>query len=148
MSKKAVREYDGKRMLCDWLAQKTSQPIIWNKFCSITPTTHIKQLPDQYPWLNDSSVQLVAKPDQLIKRRGKAGLVLIKSDFDRAIQWIDERRDKEITVFNVTGVLDHFIIEQFWAHQQSDEYYICIQVKRNYDEILFYHEGMGYTHRL
>ena len=41
----------------------------------------------------------------------------------------------------VTGILDHFIVEPFVPHAQSDEYYICLQSFRENDEILFYHEG-------
>jgi len=39
--------------------------------------------------------KLVAKPDQLIKRRGKLGLIKVKADFDEAKQWIQERLGKE-----------------------------------------------------
>lgn len=124
MSKKAVREYDGKRMLAECLTEHTGQPTLWNKLVQIKSTTNVDNLPSQYPWLN--TTQLVAKPDQLIKRRGKAGLVLVKADYNKAIDWINERRDKPITVFNVTGVLDTFLIEQFYPHQQQDEYYICM----------------------
>jgi ATP citrate (pro-S)-lyase len=139
MSKKAVREYDGKRMLGRWLTEKTGQIQEWDKLAQISPSTQIDTLPSQHPWL--SKDLLVAKPDQLIKRRGKAGLILIKADFPKAKQWIGERRDKEVTVERTSGILDHFLIEKFWPHQQADEYYICIQVKRQYDEILFYHQG-------
>jgi ATP citrate (pro-S)-lyase len=41
---------------------------------------------------------LVAKPDQLIKRRGKLGLVKIKLDLPAAKAWIAETMDSEITV--------------------------------------------------
>jgi len=139
MSKKAVREYDGKRMLARWLTEKTGQPQAWDKLAQVSPTTQIDTLPSTHPWLNTDL--LVAKPDQLIKRRGKAGLILIKSDFPKARQWITDRRDKEVKVEKTSGILDTFLIEKFWPHAQEDEYYICIQVKRSYDEILFYHQG-------
>ena len=38
------------------------------------------------PWL--ASSKLVAKPDQLVKRRGKHGLVCINRDLDGALEWI------------------------------------------------------------
>lgn len=41
----------------------------------------------------------------------------------------------------MSGVLDHFLVERFWPHVASDEYYVCIQATRAGDEILFYHEG-------
>ena len=55
--------------------------------------------------------------------------------------WIKERMNKEQTVEVVMGILDHFIVEPFVPHAQSDEYYICLQSFRENDEILFYHEG-------
>jgi ATP citrate (pro-S)-lyase len=33
-------------------------------------------------------------------------------------------------VEQVSGVLDHFIIEPFFPHQASDEYYVCINSTR------------------
>ena len=45
----------------------------------------------------------------------------------------------------VKGVLDHFLIEPFYPHAQSDEFYVCIHSLRPGDEILFYHEVN--THR-
>lgn len=41
----------------------------------------------------------------------------------------------------VKGVLDHFLIEPFYPHAQSDEFYVCIHSLRPGDEILFFHEG-------
>jgi ATP citrate (pro-S)-lyase len=40
----------------------------------------------------------VAKPDQLIKRRGKLGLVKVNVTLDEALAWINERMNKEVTV--------------------------------------------------
>ncbi len=41
---------------------------------------------------------LVAKPDQLIKRRGKLGLIKVKASLEEVKQWIAERmgRDQEV----------------------------------------------------
>lgn len=36
------------------------------------------------------------KPDQLIKRRGKLGLIKVNVDLQQAKQWINERMGKEI----------------------------------------------------
>lgn len=38
-------------------------------------------------------------------------------------------------------MLDHFLIEPFYPHAQSDEFYVCIHSLRPGDEVLFYHEG-------
>lgn len=41
----------------------------------------------------------------------------------------------------VTGILDTFIVEPFVAHEQTDEYYVCINSNREGEEFLFCHEG-------
>ena len=40
-----------------------------------------------------------------------------------------------------SGKLNNFIIEPFVAHQQQDEYYVCIYSHREGETILFHHEG-------
>lgn len=49
-----------------------------------------------HPWLQTS--KLVVKPDQLIKRRGKGGLIRLNCTWDEVKEWIFERAGKEITV--------------------------------------------------
>jgi ATP citrate (pro-S)-lyase len=44
-------------------------------------------------------------------------------------------------VDGITGTLRHFIIEPFLPHAQDAEYYVCIQTEREFDRILFTHEG-------
>lgn len=103
------------------------------------------------PWL--LTEKLVVKPDQLIKRRGKLGLLGINLDWAHVKQWISERAGKEIQVmlcvcmsgsssahYNlhsystqvdaVKGTLKSFIIEPFVPHAQETEHYICIQALR------------------
>lgn len=41
----------------------------------------------------------------------------------------------------VEGILDTFIVEPFVPHDQSDEYYVCINSNRDGEEFLFCHEG-------
>lgn len=41
----------------------------------------------------------------------------------------------------VTGLLDTFIVEPFVAHEQADEYYVCITSDREGEQLLFCHEG-------
>ena len=83
----------------------------------------------------------MVKPDQLIKRRGKAGLVGVNYDLKKVKSWVSERMNKSIKVEVVTGELDTFIVEPFIPHAQEDEYYVCIQSLREGEEILFYHDG-------
>ena len=53
---------------------------------AITPDT---QLPG---WVFNT--KLVAKPDQLIKRRGKAGLLALNKTWEEAKEWISQRAGK------------------------------------------------------
>ncbi|GBE87686.1 Probable ATP-citrate synthase subunit [Sparassis crispa] len=152
MSSKAIREYDAKLLLAYWLerappvdpsaqiATKFVYPaprvaqISWDAATnSITPDT---QLPG---WVFSS--KLVAKPDQLIKRRGKAGLLALNKSWDEAKQWVQQRAGKPQKVESVTGTLNTFIVEPFLPHPSNTEYYVCITSAREGDAILFTHEG-------
>ena len=140
MSAKAVREYHGKKLLAKHVKEVSDGAhVIDDRSVLITPTTDYKHLVKDQDWLTSTS--LVVKPDQLIKRRGKAGLVGIKLDWEGVQKWIAERMEKEIQVEHATGVLDHFIVEPFLPHEQTDEHYICIQSDREGEEILFYSQG-------
>lgn len=46
-----------------------------------------------------SSQKLVVKPDQLIKRRGKLGLLKVNADWDGVKQWLTEKRGMETKVY-------------------------------------------------
>jgi len=148
MSAKAIREYHGKRLLSRFISDYSNSVKfnIEDRILLITPDslnpTHeesFENLALSNPWLTQTN--LVAKPDQLIKRRGKAGLLAINKPWPDVINWISDRMNKETQVEVVSGVLDHFIVEPFVPHDQKDEYYICISSSRYCDTILFYHEG-------
>lgn len=140
MAQKAIREADGKQMIARLLKDYTNGKYsIEDKFISVGPQTDLKQLHSKYKWITNE--KLVVKPDQLIKRRGKSKLLLLNANWKDAQKWIEERMNKPITVGNVTGILDHFIIEPFIAHKETDEYYMAIVSERNGDQILFHHEG-------
>lgn len=105
---------------------------------------------------------LVCKPDQLIKRRGKLGLIGVKKNFEQVKQWIGERLNKDQKIGNAVGKLRNFIIEPFVPHtdvsyqivyyvyvyltplyliHKAEEMYVCIYSHRAADTILFYHQG-------
>ncbi|KAF8908613.1 citrate synthase-like protein [Gymnopilus junonius] len=152
MSSKAIREYDAKLLLAYWLerapavaphaqvktkfqypAVKVAQ-ISWDPATdTITPDT---KLPG---WVFNT--KLVAKPDQLIKRRGKAGLLALNKTWDEAKPWIQQRAGKPQKVESITGTLNNFIVEPFLPHPSNTEYYVCITSAREGDSILFTHEG-------
>mmetsp|Transcript_14480 Transcript_14480/g.30869 ORF Transcript_14480/g.30869 Transcript_14480/m.30869 type:complete len:775 (-) Transcript_14480:1244-3568(-) len=140
MSAKALREYHGKKLLAKYVEEcSDGAHIMDNRAALVTPDTDFDMLVESEPWLNETN--LVVKPDQLIKRRGKAGLVGLNLDFAQVKDWIAERMKKEIKVDQATGELDHFIIEPFLPHDQADEYYICVQNNKSGEEMLFYSEG-------
>lgn len=141
MSAKAIREYDGKRLLMKYLDNIETRCIQITSaiFDSTLPDISWASLEKEHPWVLDT--QLVVKPDQLIKRRGKANLLLLNENWENVKDWITKRMSRQIQVEQVNGILDHFIVEPFVRHKEEEEYYICIQSNRNGEEILFHHEG-------
>lgn len=81
------------------------------------------------------------KPDQLIKRRGKLGLIAVNKSFSEVKKWVDERMGKDQKVGSAVGKLRNFIIEPFVPHKDNEEAYVCIYSHRTADTILFYHQG-------
>lgn len=147
MSAKAIREFDGKRILSSALPafhlEKHFAQISAAKLgAGETKDEFFGAIEDANPWLLTlGDVKLVVKPDQLIKRRGKANLLLLNATWDAVKDWVWERINKPIQVETVTGVLTHFIVEPFVRHAGADEHYVCIVSNRTGEEILFYHEG-------
>ncbi|KAI1269522.1 ATP-citrate synthase subunit 2 [Xylariaceae sp. FL1019] len=94
-----------------------------------------------YPWLLQSGAKFVAKPDQLIKRRGKSGLLALNKSWPEAKAWVAERAAKSQKVEHTEGVLRQFLVEPFVPHPDGTEYYININSVRDGDWILFTHEG-------
>eukprot|EP00656_Telonema_subtile_P008371 TRINITY_DN13910_c0_g1_i2.p1 TRINITY_DN13910_c0_g1~~TRINITY_DN13910_c0_g1_i2.p1 ORF type:complete len:1094 (-),score=318.64 TRINITY_DN13910_c0_g1_i2:280-3561(-) len=136
MSTKPIREVDAKTMMAKHLLAIPAED---TKLVAITPETDLDQLTVTSPWL--LTTPLVAKPDQLIKRRGKAGLLKLNASWEEVKAWVSERRGTRIEVDGVSDTLSHFIVEPFVAHDQTQELYICIASKRTGDVILFYEEG-------
>lgn len=131
MSAKAIREFNGKKLLARWIsefsagAHNVEDRVVQVKTEAGQPIK-FDVIAEENPWLRSS--KLVVKPDQLIKRRGKAGLLAINKTWEEVQQWITERANKEIQVESVKGPLDTFIVEPFVPHEASDEYYMCITV--------------------
>ncbi|KAL9040359.1 MAG: hypothetical protein Q9214_004514 [Letrouitia sp. 1 TL-2023] len=157
MSAKSITEADGKAIINYHL---TRAPVI--KPSPLPPsTTHnppprlavlyfpedatVKAVLDQaevtYPWLLQEGARFVAKPDQLIKRRGKSGLLALNKTWSEARQWVESRAGKRQQVETVQGVLRNFLVEPFVPHPPNTEYYINIHSVRDGDYILFTHEG-------
>lgn len=145
MSAKAIREYTARQLLTKFLPEESHdrQITLDPRLILVDPTTtDLDNLPRSHPWL--LTTRLVVKPDQLLKRRGKMGLVGLDLSWDQTRRWIEERRNRTISVGAASGVLDHFLICPFVDHEAEEEYYLCIRSKREGDEILFQtHGGVG-----
>ncbi|KAF1329283.1 Atp-citrate synthase, partial [Globisporangium splendens] len=147
MSAKAIREFDGKRILSTalpafHLEKRFAQISVQKNFATESKDDFFAAIEQDNAWLLSlGDVKLVVKPDQLIKRRGKANLLLLNATWDQVKEWVWERINKPIQVETVTGVLTHFIVEPFVRHASADEHYVCIVSTRTGEEILFYHEG-------
>lgn len=146
MSAKSILEADGKAILNYHL---TRAPVIKPtplpaaathnpppKLASIyfPEDADVKGVLDQaeatYPWLLTKGAKFVAKPDQLIKRRGKSGLLALNKSWEEAREWIEVRAGKEVQVETVKGALRQFLVEPFVPHPQETEYYININSVR------------------
>lgn len=107
-------------------------------------TSILDRAEQSHPWLTTPGLKLVAKPDQLIKRRGKNGLLGIGLEWSGkggAREWILERAGISFKLERTAGLLHTFLVEPFIPHPQSSEFYICIQSVRDGDLIFFTHEG-------
>lgn len=138
MSAKAISEQTGKEFLYKYICTSAA---IQNRFryANVTPETNFDRLAQEHPWL--LTERLVVKPDQLIKRRGKLGLVGVNLDLNGVKEWLKPRLMKETTVGKAKGVLKNFLIEPFVPHKQEEEFYVCIYATREGDYVLFHHEG-------
>ncbi len=144
MAQRGIREYDAKRMLASVFQKRfpdvcgyEGQVALW------TPDTSPGDLLEQHPWL--SRKPLVVKPDQLFGKRGKHKLILLNASFEEASAWIRERLNLEFTVGETRGVLTHFLLEPFVAHEESAEHYVAIRTQRDHDEIYLSMKGGIYV---
>ena len=155
MSARAISEASGKRILNGTLEANCGAAVC--RFATVTPDTDWDKLAADNGWLNSEVVlhpwdrtmilvlsflqKLVVKPDQLIKRRGKLGLIKVNANFGEVKTWVGEKMGVDMQIGKATGKLKTFIIEPFLPHQQSEEAYVCIYSVRDKDVILFHHEG-------
>uniref|UniRef100_A0A667Y6Q3 ATP citrate synthase n=1 Tax=Myripristis murdjan TaxID=586833 RepID=A0A667Y6Q3_9TELE len=138
MSAKAISEQTGKEFLYKYICTSAA---VQNRFryANVTAETDFDRLTEEHPWL--LTQRLVVKPDQLIKRRGKLGLVGVNLDLKGVREWLKPRLMRETTVGKAKGMLKNFLIEPFVPHKQEEEFYVCIYAAREGDYVLFHHEG-------
>ncbi|XP_068610421.1 ATP-citrate synthase-like [Brachionichthys hirsutus] len=138
MSAKAVSERTGKQLLFKHIGPSAA---VQNRFraAGVGAGTDWDRLAQDHPWL--LTERLVVKPDQLIKRRGKLGLVGVDLDLQGVREWLKPRLLTETTVGKATGVLRDFLVEPFVPHTQEEEFYLCVYAAREGDHVLFHHQG-------
>ncbi len=138
MAQKPIREYTAKKMLArnwnDYFPSSISFPA---KFVQINPDSDLELLPDQHEWLLKEP--LVVKPDMVIGKRGKHGLVLLNESWNGAKKWLEEKRGQEITINSLSGALSHFLIEPFV--EIDKEYYLSLSSTVEGTDILFSDKG-------
>jgi len=137
MSAKAVSEYSGKELLYRHLANLPS--VDKPKAFALTEKDDFDSVVGNVAWLQNGEKGVI-KPDQLIKRRGKHGLVKIGPK-DELRKWFNERKGSYVQIGKTNGRLSRFIVEPFCAHNDSDELYVAIFSRRQQDIILFYEQG-------
>ena len=110
MAQRAIREFDAKKIMeLLWKDYFGDDMVFAGKSAQVEPCTDWDQLKRENPWLEKE--KLVVKPDQLIGKRGKQGLILLNAHFKAVKEWVLERMGKPMTLGKVTGVLTHFVIE-------------------------------------
>jgi ATP-citrate lyase beta-subunit len=138
MAQRAIREYDAKKILAEeWKNYLGDSSVFGWKAVQISPESNWDRLIADNPWLMRE--RLVVKPDQLVGKRGKHGLILLNTDLDGVKKWVRERIGKTIEVGQVSGVLDTFIVEPFLP--QKAEYYLAIRSERDGDHVYFSPSG-------
>ncbi|KAF8383510.1 acly-1 [Pristionchus pacificus] len=137
MSAKPVSELSGKELLYRHLGHL--QYLATPKALRLTERDDYETQRRKCDWLARGE-KGVFKPDQLIKRRGKHGLVHLggHEELKAAFQ---KRRGETIQIGKTTGRLYSFIVEPFVAHEDKDELYVAIVSGRDEDVILFYEQG-------
>ena len=106
----------------------------------------LDQAETSYPWLLVPGSKFVAKPDQLIKRRGKSGLLALNKTWPEAKAWIAARAGKEQKVETTVGYLRQFLVEPFVPHPDGTEYYININSQREVRlPLLYFSSFLGWN---
>ncbi len=139
MARRAIREYDAKRLLAKYLPDYLEGLSYPGKVALVTPQTDWDELIVANPWLKEE--RLVVKPDQLFGKRAKMGLLALNLSLDEAKAWIDEHMGREQTIGKLTDKLTHFLVEPFIPHEREDELFLAIRTEREADIIYFSLQG-------
>jgi ATP-citrate lyase beta-subunit len=117
VAQRAIREFDAKRLLG-----------IAGRRILVGPGTVLQPM----------AGKLVVKPDELVGKRGKQGLVKI-GNWQAIEAYLKEHRGKEVEISGVRDVLEYFLIEPYVEHEQ--EWFVAIRTVKEGDEILWSKKG-------
>ncbi len=132
MAQRAIREFEGKRVMHDDWSRHFGQFQYSFEAASVASGDELRTLATDgdHDWLNQSP--LVVKPDMIFGKRGLNDLVLYKINdpgdvkLDDAVRWIDDQRARTTTLLGgQSGILSRFIVEPFVAHDSAAEYYLA-----------------------
>ncbi|MFX1311714.1 MAG: ATP citrate lyase citrate-binding domain-containing protein, partial [Promethearchaeota archaeon] len=137
MAQKNIFEYDAKKLLQHLLTKFYPNFNYHRKLAVITDDMNLEDLAMKNPWIKTD--RLVAKPDQLFGKRGKANLILLDANYDKLKIFCEEKLGEEIIIGNKKGKLTRLLIEPFIPHEK--EYYVSITSERYNDVIHFSFEG-------
>lgn len=134
MAQRPIREYEAKRMLAEHWRRYVGELFDFpGRLAGVTPETDLEELAAENDWIGKE--KLVVKPDMIVGKRGKHGLILLDKSWKDAKRWLEEKRGGEAAVGEVTGRLTHFLIEPFVKAEK--EYYLAIKSGRFGDNIYF-----------
>ncbi|MFX1497857.1 MAG: ATP citrate lyase citrate-binding domain-containing protein [Promethearchaeota archaeon] len=137
MAQKNIYEYDAKKLLANQLPKYFPEFNYHDKLVLIDCDTDIDKAISENPWLKTE--KLVAKPDQLFGKRGKANLILLDANCDEMKDFCYNNLDRVCEIGNIRGELKRLLIEPFISHEK--EYYVSITTERDYNVIHFSFEG-------
>ncbi len=137
MAQKNIYEYDAKKIIAKELPKYYPTFNYHNKLLIVDCDTDLEKAIPENPWLQTE--KLVAKPDQLFGKRGKAKLILLDANYNEMKNFCHYNLNKVFEIGNVRGKLKRLLIEPFIPHEK--EYYISITTERNNDVIHFSFEG-------
>jgi ATP-citrate lyase beta-subunit len=149
MAQRAIREYEGKRIISqNWEQYFAGLQSLFTA-ASVANGEELATLAGTpgYGWLG--TAPLVVKPDMIFGKRGKNGLVYFCNNepgdvrLQDAVAWIEDRRASRTTLLSgQSGVLSRFLVEPFLPHADDSEYYLSA-VTTDEADILSFSTGGG-----
>ena len=136
MAQRGIREFTAKKLIAENIGNYSNNKIeLSSKLVLIGEGENLSDYTRKpgYEWLKEE--KLVVKPDQLFGKRGKSGLLLLDASLEEADRFIAENMGKTIDIGGATGILTHFLVEPYVAHEE--EYYLAIETEREKDMIHF-----------